>query len=666
MELLSIISSLLVGFEFCYVHLILDDRQEIGKLEVPTTRLALRNINLAEAISQHERRDVTFWEYFERFREGHTIRQKIKCMLFLTLNPRSVAVYKYISEYISRNIEHLSDDKYTYHVSLFTLEAVEYEPRYLASRGLHIFYKGHDNVELLLVEATCRTLSSTTLSLRELQAVNRGVFDALHKNLVRHLCPQLWYSERFQSIPRIYTGGDQYPDRSGSRESAENELSSTYFGFHSILSDVTKILKTTGNGSYPSTYLSRQLFQHDQGLNRMIVEAESFLTHKELGASKGLKEMYATHTLEHNFITCHQLWPFLSMRKYVEPFSVGTWIGGAVSFTVVGLIMLRALKKSKLRDSLSWTLVVILLEQELILSKKAKALLPLTFLLTGLYFGCLVITNCYRSSVISDLTLPLPGKQIQSLEQVLDLGLDILLAVQNESYHAHLSILTFLRQSGRRFGDSVEGRRNSMYRDVPLYHIINNYESLNLARNKFLKRIHQRIYETEAADFTVLSQLLKCNGTVLLGEIRDLERIWLQDVQCGKSNLYLGEGSFLKVPKFIRIKSNMDWDRSNLIRNRFMALIHSGILVRDTLDSKTELKLNMHRARTRKVVKVLRVDSNLFLSLLVICGTGLLLAIFRFGVETRSILIELIYSCSRVVVARSVPVASFWLHFKLK
>jgi len=146
----------------------------------------------------------------------------------------------------------------------------------------------------------------------------------------------------------------------------------------------------------------------------------------------------------------------------------------------------------------------------------------------------------------------------------------------------------------------------------------------NHSSKAFMLSLLDRILVTEEPDYSPEAELSKCNGTVLLDEAAELNAILLRELRAGNSRLYLGKDKILTSPRYLQIQ-NMDFDRRNLIHDRFQSIIHSGIFAHDTVNRKFKMEIGRSKAQV-SLVGAIQIRSNSILSLFAIFGISISLA----------------------------------------
>jgi hypothetical protein len=365
----------------------------------------------------------------------------------------------------------------------------------------------------------------------------------------------------------------------------------------SILWDVSQFLRVPYNTTFRSSSIP---VTEELWISVMAVDPEFYIHETNLNAGSSI---YPITVISHNFLTCHKMKAGLSFIKYVNAFDLNFWITAVTFLGFVGLgfhLFFKILLKSP-DNFYTWCFFVIL-EQEVMMSKKLSKFFAFKILISALLLTGLVLTNTYKGMQMRDLTLPLPGSRLELLEEALAMDFDIILQLENDSYELYMSSQKrYVREGGGDLEKTKRLRRDSLYQQFArnaIYKLLTyTYKKMTPANRRIYNRI---IIPRNESTYVPEEELAKCNKSILLEEPKELKTIFLRSLRHGNSSLYFGKDEILQVSKYFRFVIT-DWERSGVLQRRMKSLFHSGLFHYDTTDPEFELKFKIYKAKEGEV-----------------------------------------------------------------
>jgi len=126
-------------------------------------------------------------------------------------------------------------------------------------------------------------------------------------------------------------------------------------------------------------------------------------------------------TSSYNFITCDESKSQINFAWLTNSFSISVWIVFIIIFAMWLLILHRFLHSS---ETLLFSFALFLEQSFPVPGQWLKHKLFVRTLVP-MFFGSIILTNCYKSLFVTDLTAPRPQKSIDSLEELSELNYSI-------------------------------------------------------------------------------------------------------------------------------------------------------------------------------------------------------------------------------------------------
>jgi len=348
--------------------------------------------------------------------------------------------------------------------------------------------------------------------------------------------------------------------------------------------------------------------------------------------------VYPRKKMSFNFITCAGSHEYITFAGFVQPYSPNLWAVAVICFAFLSIGLRGIFKRQDLEDAAAFFVAKVLLEQDLSLTSKLKHMGGFKWLLASTLFGGIVLTNSYRGQVTTNMMAPMPRSQLETVSEVLEKGLKILLPMkglgppfgilQEKEYQENSSNLTLKWEF-----ISLNSLTSSPFLKALMVSLGDNWQSAATIQTK-----HPRLLESltpilspQNLEAALLVELLKCRDTVYIDEILQLDDTFLKFTATGLNavqHLYYGTDNYMSNPNFWSMGPTL-FDRNNLVRNRFQSMIHSGILEWQTEGVETEVFSTRNRVIKFVARHKLRAPVPMSLNSNLLIGIFMLFAIFN-------------------------------------
>jgi len=617
----GLLQRIMIGFGSCHVNLIefSENEASAGTVLITTTRLLVDTSAQPRVVFRTNPWMRTVFSTLN----AQFAYQRRTCQAFFFINAPTPAAY---SESFASILKNHSPKMYmhkktTYYIWLRHGEDKPINPKdrstfenshFLNTEYFILLKYNNDDLLVFLNQNNhCETQVSTSVPLHEIMNF-RDLADDIYATLLRVACPSKWYIATNHKM--IDTGLYGEKPAPPALDPLDRDLVS--FGISSIIFDVTKILNEPYNGTYPIQHARDERYRVSS-----FTCNPAYYPSNHLPAPKDSigRNLYLTADIELNFVTCYEESPRITMSEYVQGFSLGFWMV-AVAFTgVAGLSIQFTFSYLKYPFNIFWWIIMILFEQPLNISIKYAKMLRIKLLLASLVLSGLVLSNTYRGTRTTQLTAPIAGFKLRFLEEAVDLGLQVLLQVDNASYQIFPKLVEYWRSVESSYPDlsTKEYIKKQMYivgRNDEVFRLLEQYPG-NQSLGRLMAGLLDNVIVTDRQDYSPETELTKCNRSILLDEPLELNAILLRAFKNGHLNLYLGKRGVLAIPRFLMV-DNANLERNDLIHRRFQGLINAGVFKHDTYNSQIQLWTKMHKARNEKPrASPLRVNSNFIASL---------------------------------------------------
>jgi len=516
--------------------------------------------------------------------------------------------------------------KYTYLVAIISpVQTIRYT---MTSTRLPFYsYKpllNQSKVQITLVMGhPCNTVMTVNLSSATIELQARDELDCLFREILQN-CPVSWIIDKlgFSHTDSILTG-------STTIELNHFHNKSPISSKHPI-NLVALAVRSLNNSGKNSRYSHGQVFERRHGLFFPRINVKPYM-HAGSSQMTGVysleadMEMFFTQQTYYNFITCDGRVPFLSFASFYLPFQLNLWISMSVSYIFVFLFLSGAFRYLSLRERPLTMLYSIIFEQNLYLSKASQKIDGLKFCLVSVLLITLLLTNLYRGSLTSDLTATIPSTRLKYVNEAVDKAFKVLFPVVKGSFLYYKVVETQLR-----IPKNATAARDYLL-DLAAYDsnfiaaLIGSIEGSNKLN---YQTVADAIDIQWAWNYSVEENIMGCNKTMYIGSPLELNRM-LEVIQRvgNRKKLYTGTDKYLSHP-LAWIFPHMSWDRMEIVRKGFQAVIQSGIF-----EHFHENVVTSYRCYEAPVIRSLSTDSGFILSTLVIYATSIAISVAAFVYE---------------------------------
>jgi len=332
---------------------------------------------------------------------------------------------------------------------------------------------------------------------------------------------------------------------------------------------------------------------------------------------------FVTGFTSYNLLTCDGSYRLISLSAFADPFRTEVWLA-ILLFLISGSLFLACSQRKgneAFKEGSFEAFLKICLEQSLTFvndslsmrQKVFRGILGVTFLMSA------VVTSSYKGMLASNLATPSPKRQIQKVEEALDLGYKILTRLD-------LQRRVELVEDGRNI-TTAKGRELTMEDFSVEHNFIGSVWNLERRRDTRLMTRFRKLFDSVdlqiSVEYSLEGDLGRCNKSMYVGTNAELNLFRIKNMNNLKS-LYLGTDKFLPHLRAFTIRM-MEWDRENIIYDRFQSIIQSGVFHH----SKSKNELAIHAEIEDDPAQALNIGSN------ITCSAFLLFV----GLATISILV---------------------------
>jgi len=293
-------------------------------------------------------------------------------------------------------------------------------------------------------------------------------------------------------------------------------------------------------------------------------------------------------------------------------------------------------------------LLMLVLEQNDILTSKVRNYSGFKWFLMGLVLGLIVLTNNYKGILTADTTSPTPNTYLTRTEEALEKGYDIIVQIPKAYRKMYANMLL----SGYNRLDQLKMEyiaRCNLYQEGysalldSLLHFTNPTldDKENMMKIAFTIKAYEKAFRsvsfTYSPEISTEEELAKCNKSIFVGDELELEEMSLlvSSVKASRP-IYSGTDKFITHSRVLEI-GPISWDRMGRIHTRSQCVIHSGIFKfiydRDEKRVKHKLQWGLQQEKLKPGLEVTTLQSNYIICSFVIYGTGMIVGILQFGIE---------------------------------
>ena len=373
------------------------------------------------------------------------------------------------------------------------------------------------------------------------------------------------------------------------------------------------------------------------------------------------------HSFSFNFITCDGYESQITFTWTTNSFQLSVWISLVATF---GIWVIFAHRYTKVTNTVFLT-YAILLEQSFPLNASWMKSKFFIRSLVPIILGSIILTNCYKSLFVTDLTAPRPQKTIQSLEELSTLNYTIysFIAKEWKRYYEYGRVNFFgnhylpkrvgfvINAIAHTWHECQSNKRNSLPDHMfPFKYFtwINKFTRIGFCKQwvKTGLLLFRRITIPTGFPYVSIPEKIgECNKSAFIGDEHDLSRFYNPKLWRNtkpKANLYHGRVSKMTgVParRTVEIHTGL-YEVANFLKQELSSILQSGIYDKwiEYL-SNPQKNVKFKHKLLQGMNKRLNFQDHNFITLFYIFGIAC-------GISSFTLLIEVLNTFFKILVLR--------------